>query len=211
MKKIGHQLPDLINEHELKTVVEVGVRSGTLTMRVIGNCPSVERYYCVDPWKVYCESYDRPPTAAERRQEWWDGLYKRLCDISKKNPKVLPVRLSSVEAAKVMTEKIDIVYIDAVHDLINIVNDIYSWLPWIKKGGIISGHDYSKSYWQMCEGISNIFEDDLNLLIIDPSRPAISYKNTDQGGNWWVYLNDGIKKYRKRVRSLYGDLIGGVP
>ena len=39
-------------------------------------------------------------------------------------------------------ESVDFVFIDAGHEYDSVVKDITSWLPKIKKGGIISGHDY---------------------------------------------------------------------
>jgi len=40
---------------------------------------------------------------------------------------------------------IDFVFIDADHSYESVTKDINSWLPKIKKGGIISGHDYFTS------------------------------------------------------------------
>lgn len=34
------------------------------------------------------------------------------------------------------------VYIDAAHDFLSVVNDILAWLPKMKPGGTIAGHDY---------------------------------------------------------------------
>jgi hypothetical protein len=36
----------------------------------------------------------------------------------------------------------DLIYIDADHNFDSVVNDINSWLPKVKKGGVISGHDF---------------------------------------------------------------------
>lgn len=40
---------------------------------------------------------------------------------------------------------LDWVYIDAEHSYFNVKNDLYNCLPKIKKGGIISGHDYNNT------------------------------------------------------------------
>ena len=39
-------------------------------------------------------------------------------------------------------ESLDFVFIDGSHKYEDVVNDIKAWLPKVKKGGILSGHDY---------------------------------------------------------------------
>lgn len=41
---------------------------------------------------------------------------------------------------------IDIVYIDGSHKHDDVARDIGDWLPKVKKGGFISGHDYCKKF-----------------------------------------------------------------
>jgi hypothetical protein len=43
-------------------------------------------------------------------------------------------------------ESVDVIFIDAGHTYESVKNDIVSWLPKIKKGGVISGHDYRESW-----------------------------------------------------------------
>ena len=65
-----HLLLHLVKTKKLKSVAEIGVLSGTLVTRVLSNASEiVERYLAVDPWKVYIESYDRPPHAKEKDQK----------------------------------------------------------------------------------------------------------------------------------------------
>ena len=126
------------------------------------------------------------------------------------------MRMSSVEAAATFHDGgdvpgLDIVYIDAVHDLVNIVNDIYVWLPKIRNGGIISGHDYIGAFKEMATGLEMIFGDDLNLLVKNPDIPALSYKNTDQGGNWWVDIDKKKRNlFMGRIENEFDYLLGKV-
>lgn len=56
--------------------------------------------------------------------------------------KFLP--LSSQEASqKFDDESLDFVFIDADHQYDSVLNDIKVWLPKIRVGGIIAGHDYN--------------------------------------------------------------------
>ncbi len=56
---------------------------------------------------------------------------------------ITPIRMLSSEAAKQFEDRsLDFVFIDAEHDYNSVKNDILSWLPKIKNGGYIGGHDY---------------------------------------------------------------------
>ena len=56
---------------------------------------------------------------------------------------VTPLRMTSVEASKTFEDKsIDFVFIDAGHTYEEVVEDIKHWLPKVKAGGFIAGHDY---------------------------------------------------------------------
>lgn len=53
------------------------------------------------------------------------------------------LQMPSVEAAKKFkNESLDFVFIDGNHDFQDVCDDIDAWLPKVKKGGIIAGHDY---------------------------------------------------------------------
>lgn len=60
--------------------------------------------------------------------------------------------MSSSDATKFIPDGYaDIVYIDASHDYKSVKEDIDQWLPKVRNGGIISGHDYeSNEYDDQC-------------------------------------------------------------
>lgn len=211
-----HLLAHLCNLQELERVAEIGVFGGNLTKRVLQNCPTIKEYYAVDPWKVYIESYDREPHARECKQEFWEEIYQKVIDIQKLFPdKLIIKRMESIKCARDFAEqmttdnqKFDAVYIDAIHDAPNLVNDIYVWLPLVKDYGTICGHDYIKRYMNMMLALEGIFENDLCYWLIDKDKSRYAHKNQGQGGNWWVHLTPEKKeKAIRNIESKYNMLL----
>jgi len=51
--------------------------------------------------------------------------------------------MKTVEAAKLFENgSLDFVFVDAGHDYESVAEDIHYWLPKVKSGGMIAGHDY---------------------------------------------------------------------
>jgi predicted O-methyltransferase YrrM len=74
-----------------------------------------------------------------------DGLYNEFIRNIKPVKKIInPIRMTSVEASGIYDdESLDFVFIDAAHDYTSVKIDIRNWLPKVRKGGVLSGHDYS--------------------------------------------------------------------
>jgi hypothetical protein len=76
-----------------------------------------------------------------------------------------PVIAPSVEAAKLYPNaSLDFVFLDAAHDYDNFRSDVIAWLPKVKPGGWIGGHDYT---WN--EGIRRACNEMLPGHYHDPS------------------------------------------
>jgi len=70
---------------------------------------------------------------------------------------------SADTANKAMDKSLDFVFIDAAHDYKSVKKDILAWLPKIKEGGYIAGHDYP-GYPGVKKAVDEIFGD---LMIKD--------------------------------------------
>lgn len=58
------------------------------------------------------------------------------------------IRLPSAEAAKTYADNsLDFVFIDADHEYESVKEDIEAWLPKVKIGGTLAGHDYEGPWW----------------------------------------------------------------
>ena len=70
-------------------------------------------------------------------------IYNKVLDNIQVREMITDLKGVSWEMAnKFDDNSVDFVFIDAGHDYDSVVKDINAWLPKIKKGGIISGHDY---------------------------------------------------------------------
>lgn len=130
-------LPQFFADMGYKVGVELGVYKGEFTQRF---CKVGLKMYAIDPWKAYAE-YNEPERNNQARQDFVYGHTQRLL-VPYKDLAVI-IRKTSMEAVKDFEdESLDFVYIDAHHGFKFVTEDIYEWSKKVRKGGIVSGHDY---------------------------------------------------------------------
>jgi hypothetical protein len=61
-------------------------------------------------------------------------------------------------------EFFDIVYIDASHEYDYVKEDILTWLPKVKNGGIICGDDYVDGWPGVIQAVDEIFNKEINIV-----------------------------------------------
>lgn len=121
----------LITDHVTKNtnMVEIGSFSGVSSELFAIHCKHIT---CVDKWSEYHEIESSKLNEGEKR---FDQLVSNYNNITK-------MKMSSEDAAKNFEDKsLDFVYIDAAHDYDNVKKDILCWLPKVKSGGYLAGHD----------------------------------------------------------------------
>lgn len=112
---------------------EIGVRRGNFSLKILKYMKD-GKLILVDPWGFNVEGHGRPHDKNYR------AMLQKTADYK---DNIIIKREISTEAAKsVEDESLDFVYIDALHDFDNIMMDMLTWIPKVKKGGIVSGHDY---------------------------------------------------------------------
>ena len=135
--KIRSDLPKWLVDNGYMVGAEVGVYKGEFTELF---CKAgVKMIYAVDPYKSY---YPTPTDCVtQERQDFIYGHAQRLL-APYNNYKF--IRKDSLEAVNDFEdESLDFVYIDGDHSFKSVVCDIVEWSKKVRKGGIVSGHDYT--------------------------------------------------------------------
>lgn len=134
-------LEQQIKTNNWKSGVELGVLRGP-TFKHLSTCNKEYTHYGVDVfvndrhWRSHNittteEILDVPAV------EWYKGLE----EFAKENNSILIRDFSHLAASRFEDEEFDYVFIDAGHRFEDVVKDMNAWIPKVKKGGMISGHD----------------------------------------------------------------------
>ena len=67
---------------------------------------------------------------------------------------------SVLVAKDIQNKSMDFIFIDAGHTYEEVLSDIQSWLPKLKPGGIIAGHDYSANWPGIEQAVREVFGTD---------------------------------------------------
>jgi len=139
------------NANDGSLFVEVGSwkgRSSSFMGVEIINSNKKINFHCIDTWlgseEHISTSSDKFDSNLINHENY---LYNEFIkNIEPIKSVVTLIRKTSIEASKMYeNNSIDFIFIDAGHDYLNVYNDINYWLPKLKKGGVIAGHDYSWS------------------------------------------------------------------
>jgi hypothetical protein len=160
-------LDELIDEHLNSETVMAEIGSyAAVSSHLFAE--TVKELYCVDQWLPYPEVAEEHIIEGERL---FDNFNKKYDNVHK-------IKMSSEEASKIIdNSSLDFVYVDAFHSYDAVVADINNWLPNIKAGGYIGGHDYHH------DAVREAVHDTLNSNI-DSIR---TYQDT----SWIVKLANG--------------------
>ena len=123
--------------------VEVGCWMGRSTAHLateILNRDKVILIDCVDTWKGSANEPDMMQTA--REIDVFSTFWRNMVN-GGVSALIRPVMLSSLRASRCYDDgELDFVFVDAAHDEASVRIDILAWLPKVRRGGVLAGHDY---------------------------------------------------------------------
>ena len=190
-------LYELFHELGYKVGAEIGVRVGNNATVMFKAIPGV-RLYLVDPWCRYSDSLSNDSDLflgqaymmTRRRVKEFDSTI---------------IRMDSLHASlKFPDNSLDFVYIDANHTYDSCMMDIILWTQKVRKGGIISGHDYrARPSWFvmgnnviLCEGVFESVDDYTKRHAISPvyltyvPPEDVEQKPSDMNQSWFFVKGD---------------------
>lgn len=134
-----HLFPELINKMGLLYGAEIGVDKGQFSEHILSKT-KINVYYCIDTWQDNFGS-DCKPGYFDKSGNVRFNQAKEILD--KYAPRSIMIRKTSIEASKdIANSGLDFCYIDGDHSLQGIYEDLRYWVPKVRVGGIVSGHDY---------------------------------------------------------------------
>lgn len=137
---------NVANKGEAK-IAEIGVFRGWYAKDMITQIEPKE-YWGIDMWR-----YDLPDSIHIgedfQREGYLATLNTLKCFVGSSNTGIPQARLivsDSITAAKLFPDGyFDMVYIDADHSHKGVALDMIHWLPKVRLGGVLGGHDYVSS------------------------------------------------------------------
>jgi len=128
--------------------------------------------YAIDMW--ICDDISAQGKAGIEGQDYHKIFMENInkCDVQ---DVVIPIREDSIKAAQLFKDQsIDLLFLDSCHSYPYVDLEIKAWLPNMKKGGILVGHDY-KSSEGIRMAVRENFGDKINVT-------------SDGGSSYWVKI-----------------------
>lgn len=148
-------------------VAEIGVAEGNNALEILRGL-DISKLYLIDPYLPYFE----------------DGYLQKQVFFNKKiakeklkiySDKTVFIYKKSKRASNMFNDGFfDAVYIDGDHRQEQVYNDIKSWYPKVKPGGVIGGHDFNDYHGGVILGVMQYLDE--NQLVLTDTR----------ADDWWI-------------------------
>jgi hypothetical protein len=136
LKAISQQLNIKIN-----SIAEIGVYRGA-TSKLFRFLFPKAKLYLIDPWEIYSAYLEKEAGPISTDEHKMEEVYGEVKKHFRRDKKCKIIRKMSSEAVKNVPDELDLVFIDGNHSYEYVKEDIKLWLPKVRAGGILSGHDY---------------------------------------------------------------------
>jgi hypothetical protein len=183
--KRERDLAPLFAELNYTSGAEIGVERG-LFSEVLCVANPQATIYSIDAWEHY-KGY-RDHVSPVKLEDFYDNAVERLSPYN-----CVIIRKYSKEAVEMFDdESLGFVYIDANHRLESVIEDIVLWEKKVKRGGIISGHDYKQYVRQTYCHVVEALQAYTHAYRVDPwfllGKRRESPKGVRDGVRSWMWV-----------------------
>ena len=144
-------LTEMIQKHGFLLGAEIGTGKGATAVYLFRGNPNL--------YLIEVAYY----TSSERKKGDYTQLGKELWKrrVSKYRRRMTVIPLPSREAIKKVEDgALDFVFIDADHSYKECLWDIKNWMPKVRKGGLVSGHDFQDRFPGVKKAVREVFGKD---------------------------------------------------
>lgn len=132
--------------------IEIGSYRGEST-EIFLKSNAFKTLYCIDPWE---DGYDQNDLASSpeivQAEKEFDEKFNN-------NQIIKKIKQKSCDAVTLFEDNsIDFIYIDGNHQYEFVKSDLENFVPKIKNGGFISGHDYNPHWAGTKKAINDFFK-----------------------------------------------------
>lgn len=144
---------------------------------LVENCRDDGKIVELGAWKgkssafLVVEAYNKSPKIEIHIVDTWggnpfDGSQDQSTDLYNKFISNMSLLARPYQAHRMKTneavglfkdESLDAVFIDADHSYEAVKLDIQNWMPKVRKGGILAGHDYNSAWMGVVRAVDEIF------------------------------------------------------
>jgi len=162
---------------------EIGAQLGVMTRNVLEKLPSIKKYYAIDPFLFYddfehacLDISEEYRTKIGRDQDGMDVAFEKFTNgTAKFGFKIHLLKMFSEEAAKHIDDSsLDFCFIDGNHLYEYVKKDIELYLPKVKKGGLLGGHDYDMPGTGVKQAVDESF-----------NKEDVLFR---QDWTWWIWV-----------------------
>lgn len=150
--------------------VEIGVHRGGLSAELLRAFPNLF-LYLIDPWQVYEDRHHPYRKSRDKcsrfTAEQQENNYRTAVAVTAEFADRRGIlRMTSLEAAAsglIEDGSLDFVFVDGDHSYEAVKADIAAWWPKVRRGGVLSGHDFGHrrdriGLWGVQKGVTEFAE-----------------------------------------------------
>jgi glycosyltransferase involved in cell wall biosynthesis/predicted O-methyltransferase YrrM len=164
------KLRELLAARAAHVVVELGSWLGLSTRFLAEQLPPNGKVYAVDTW-LGSEEINRQAAMARRLPDLYQRFLSNVIHAGLTD-RIVPVRMTTVEAAAALDVLPDLVFVDASHQEADVYADIMAWYPRLMPGGVLCGDDWN-SYQSVRSGVER-------------AAGELQRRVEHQGNCWWL-------------------------